>query len=199
MKNKKHIKSVISMCTSNAFLLVLTTSPIATIADVPEAYSGELAQDKKLLLQRNDISEKVAISKDGQNVYFTIIGNKGVYCAIAYKAPKFMSDYRLFPNTKTAIGQDGMARITVPLADFTDQDVLFKVVTSDRSDLSSNIKGTREIGAKVMNGQIANISPVQATTSPDLSLATGGHPALLCTKGNVLPGAAARGTQQKRE
>jgi|WetSurSiteA1Bulk_404760.scaffolds.fasta_scaffold11813_1 hypothetical protein len=103
MKNKKPMKAVISMCTSNAFLLVLTTSPIATIADVPEAYSVELAQDKKLLLQKNDISEKVAISKDGPNVYFTIIGNKGVYCAIAYKAPKFMSDYRLFPNTITII------------------------------------------------------------------------------------------------
>ena len=193
MKNKKPMKSVISMCTSNAFLLVLTTSPIATIADVPEAYRVELTQDKKLLLQRNDISEKVAISKDGPNVYFTIIGNKGVYCAIAYKAPKFMSDYRLFPNTTTIIGQDGMARITVLLTDFTDQDVMFKVVTSDRSDLSSNIKGTREIGAKVMNGQIANISLVQSATSPDLAVATGGHPALLCTKGNVLPGAASRG------
>jgi hypothetical protein len=195
MKNKKPEKSIVSMCTSNAFLLVLATSQIATIADVPEAYGGEVVQDKKLLLQRNDISEKVAISRGGPNVYFTIIGNKGIYCAVAYKAPKFMSDYQLFANTKTMIGRDGIAMITVNLADFLDQDVLFKVVTSDKSDLSSNIKGTREIEVKVTKGQILNISSVHSETKASGSVAaiaaTGLHDP--CIKGNVLPGAASSG------
>jgi hypothetical protein len=193
MKNKKPEKSIVSMCTSNAFLLVLATSQIATIADVPETYGGELVQDKILLLQRNDISEKVAISKGGPNVYFRIIGNKGIYCAVAYKAPKFMSDYQLFANTKTMIGQDGIVMITVNLADFVDQDVLFKVVTSEKSDLSSNIRGTREIGVKVMNGQIANISSVQSETFRDQAVASLGHTVSVCGKGNVLPGAASSG------
>lgn len=182
------------MCMSNTFLIVLTTSQIATIADVPEAYGVELAQDKKLLLKRNDISEKVAISKGGSNLHFTIIGNKGVYCAAVYKAPKFMSDYGLFPNTNTIIGQDGTARITLSLADFVDQDVIFKVITSNRSDLNANIKGTREIVVKIINGQIANISSVHDETSLGTAAAGAERP-LMCSKGNVLPGAASRGGQ----
>ena len=195
MENKKLEKSNVAKCLSNTFLIVLTTSQIATIADVPEAYGVELAQDRQLLIQKNHISEKVAISKDRQNVFFRVIGNKGVHCVLVYKTPK-MSGYAPFENTKAVIGQDGMAMIAVNLANLADQDILFKVITSDKSDFNnflSNIKGTGEIKVQIMNGQIANVSAIQAETIPALGGAISFSQASTPGKVKVLPGAASRG------
>ena len=138
MAKKRYPRVIISMSTTNALLLTLTTSTVAgAVAGAVEPRKVPL--EPRPTSQRQEDSEKVLIKSAGLALTFTVAGKAGRHCGVAYRTSRMAPDiWQQAPGEKQVIDESGQTSLTVSMAGLVESDVWLKVVTAAdaRFDLS---------------------------------------------------------------
>lgn len=167
MAKKRHPRVIISMSTTNALLLTLTTTAVGGSV-VSAVEPQRIALGPEQTSQRQEDSERVLIKSSGTNLRFTVAGKAGRICGVAYRTSDMAPDtWKQAPGERGVIGESGQATLTVSLAGLAESDVWLKVVTAtdERFDLSDEtLRATPVFVVRVTGRRLMTAGALQGNT-----------------------------------
>ena len=172
MAKKRHPRIIISLSTTNALLLTLTTSTVVGSA-AGAVEPQQVPLDSKQVSQRQEDSEKVLIKSSATNLVFTVAGKVGRHCGVAYRTSTMAADtWRQAPGEKRVIGESGQAALTVSMDGLVESNVWFKVVTAAdaRFDLSDEtLRATPVFVVRMTGKKLATAGALLGDTLPGMA------------------------------